>query len=154
MWLFLVHHGDALSPDLDPRRPLSSRGRAGVALIAERAAERGAHPLLIYHSGKLRARETAEAFWRACNPLAQFSAVPGMQPADYPTRVTDLLLGETRDTMLVGHMPNLARVLAVVTSGEDRADAAFPLHGAVALEREAEDGPWLERWRLTDERGE
>lgn len=151
MWLFLVHHGDALPPDVDPRRPLSTPGRAAVTSLAERAARQGAHPLLIYHSGKLRARETAEAFWRACNPLAQFSAVPGIQPADYPNRATDLLLGETRDAMLVGHMPNLARVLALLTGREDHADAPFPLHGAVALERETEDGPWLERWRLSSE---
>jgi phosphohistidine phosphatase len=148
MWLFLVHHGDALGPDVDPRRPLSERGRASVQRLAEAAHERGVCPQLIHHSGKLRARETAEAFWRACNPLAEFSAVPGLQPADYPARVNDLLIGESRDAMVVGHMPNLARVLSTLTSGEDRQDSSFPLHGVVALERETETGPWLERWRL------
>jgi phosphohistidine phosphatase len=150
MWLFLVHHGDALLPDVDPRRPLSVRGRGSVKELAERAAQRGVNPKLIRHSGKLRARETAEAFWLTCNPLAEFRAVPGLQPADYPDRLQDLLLGETRDLMVVGHMPNLARVLSSLTSGEDRQDQPFPLHGVVALERETDDGPWLERWRLEE----
>ncbi len=35
MRLYLVHHGDALSPDVDPRRPLSTPGH----LASERLAE-------------------------------------------------------------------------------------------------------------------
>lgn len=150
MWLFLVHHGDAIPSDVDPRRPLSVRGRNAARQLAEDAAQRGARPLLIRHSGKLRARETAELFWLTCNPLAEFRAVPGLQPADYPERVNDLLLGEERDVMVVGHMPNLARVLATLTVSEDRQDVPFPLHGVVALERESDEAPWQERWRLEE----
>ena len=59
-------------------RPLSPRGERQVADLARDAAERGAKPRQIWHSGKLRARQTAEAYWRACNPLAQFTAVTGL----------------------------------------------------------------------------
>ena len=63
-------------------QPLSLTGRAWADRAALDAAGRGAHPAAIWHSGKLRARQTAEAFWRACNPLATFSAERGLQPGD------------------------------------------------------------------------
>jgi phosphohistidine phosphatase len=148
MWLYLVHHGDAVPPEDDPRRPLSALGRQGSEEVAEAAAVRGVRPALIWHSGKLRARQTAELFWRACNPLAEFQAVPGLQPADFPGLFRDQLIGEPRDVMAVGHMPNLLRVLALLTTGADQGEAAFPPHGMVALQRERDESAWVERWRL------
>jgi len=147
MFVYLAHHGDAVGPDVDPQRPLSSQGREHADALANQAAEHGARPEVIWHSGKLRARETAFAYWRACNPLAEFSATRWMQPDD-PPRLVDLLAVETRDVMLVGHMPHLDRVLrALVQPGDDTPTGApFPPHGLVAVER-AENG-WVERWRL------
>ena len=74
MRVFLVHHGDAVGPEVDPRRPLSSHGRDAVERLAALAAEKGAQPSVVWHSGKLRAKQTAEIFWRACNALAELSA--------------------------------------------------------------------------------
>ena len=70
MRLYLVHHGEAVPPGVDPQRPLSEGGSASVEQVAEKAAMQGAKPAVVWHSGKLRARQTAEAFWRACNALA------------------------------------------------------------------------------------
>ena len=91
--LFLVHHGDAVGPDLDPRRPLSERGRGHVVRLAAEAEARGARPAVVWHSGKLRARQTAEAFWRACNALAPLSATRDLQPDDPPEWIRDRLRG-------------------------------------------------------------
>ena len=82
MHLYLVHHGDAVGPEIDPRRPLSERGREAIERLAVAAAARGARPAVVWHSGKLRARQTAEIFWRACNALAEFSAMRDLQPED------------------------------------------------------------------------
>jgi phosphohistidine phosphatase len=152
MRLYLVHHGEAIAADVDARRPLSEPGLRAVEQLAEEAASRGVKPVAIWHSGKLRARQTAEAFWRICNPFAEFTAVRGLQPADMPQMLRDSLLGETRDVMVVGHMPNLARVLALFTTGAD-GDAPFPAHGLVALDGGAapktdERELWTEGWRL------
>ena len=65
--------------------------------------------MAVWHSGKLRARQTAEALWRACNPLAEFAAIRGLQPDDPPNEIITLLAGETRDVMLVGHLPRTPR---------------------------------------------
>src|SRR5690242_21671627 len=82
--LYLVHHGDAVGPEVDPQRPLSLVGRAAVDLLATQAARRGVRPAVVWHSGKLRSKQTTEAFWRACNPLAEFAATRDLQPGDPP----------------------------------------------------------------------
>ena len=70
MWLYLVHHADAVPADVDSTRPLSARGRSQAADVARRVAARKARPKAIWHSGKLRARETAEIYLTAVNPFS------------------------------------------------------------------------------------
>lgn len=144
MRLWLVHHGDAVGPDVDPRRPLSPWGREAVERLAADAASRGVKPLVIWHSGKLRAKETAEAFWRACNPFAEFSATRDLQPGDPPEWIRDRLRGESRDVLIAGHYPHLPGLLALLDGGA----RTFPQHGVVALESADEGQTWRELWRL------
>ena len=144
MSLMLVHHGDAVGPDVDPMRPLSSEGRAATGRLAALAPERGVKPDLIWHSGKLRARQTAELFWKACNPFAPFTAERGLLPDDPPQWIRDRLIGETRSVLIAGHMPYLPRLLALLTGASE--SRGFPLHGCVALE--ADGDRWKEMWRL------
>ncbi len=147
MMLFLVHHGQAVGPDVDARRPLSDIGRAEVDRLAAKAAAKGAKPAIVWHSGKLRAKQTAEAYWRACNALAEFSATKDLQPDDPPQWMRDRLRRETKDIMLAGHFPYMPRLLALlVTGGEAGVD--FPLNGVVALVTEDEGETWRELWRL------
>ena len=144
--IYLVHHADAVGPEVEPQRPLSAAGRDHAERLAVEAAARGVKPVAIWHSGKLRARQTAEPFLRLCNPLAEFSAIKGLQPTDSPGLVRDLLTGEERDVMLVGHMPNLPRLLTLLVTGNESSLRSFPLHGAIALDPSGER--WIERWRI------
>jgi phosphohistidine phosphatase len=144
--IYLVHHADAVGPGVDAMRPLSDQGRAAVLLLADAAARRGVKPEVIWHSGKLRARQTAEAFWKVCHPFAAMSAERGLQPDDPPAWMRDRLIGETRELMLVGHMPSLPRLLALLLGQREDGAADFPLHGLVALE--AAGDLWKETWRI------
>jgi phosphohistidine phosphatase len=105
---------------------------------------RGARPEIVWHSGKLRTRQTAEAFWRACNPLASFSATRDLQPDDPPSWILTRLRAEKRDVLIAGHMPHLAGLLQLLVPGPG--ENAFPLHGMVALAGEEEG--WKEMWRI------
>ncbi len=148
MNLYLVHHGDAVGPDVDPRRPLSAAGRLHVDTLAAKAASKGTHPAIVWHSGKLRAKQTAETFWRACNALADFSATRDLQPDDKPEWIADRLRGEARDVLdvlIVGHFPHLPRLLSVLLKNE----SAFPPHGVVALTTDDGGETWRETWRLS-----
>lgn len=145
----LVHHADAVGPHVDSQRPLSELGRAQADSLAAQAKAAGMSPAVIWHSGKLRARETAEAFLRVCNPFAEFKMVRGLRsgdPPDWMRAELDILAGlagENRDVLIVGHMPHIASLAQVLSDGTA---AAFPLNGLVVLERR-DDGTWQERWR-------
>ena len=128
-------------------QPLSSVGRAATERLALAAAHRGAQPDAIWHSGKLRARQTAELLWQACNPRASCSAEHGLQPGDSPRWMRDQLSGETRSILIVGHMPSLTRLLASLLGEPDGSPSVqFPQHGCVALD--ADGNAWREVWRI------
>lgn len=150
MRLVLVHHGDAVGPEVDPQRPLSEQGRLDVERLAADAAARGVKPAVIWHSGKLRAKQTAEAFWRACNPFAEFSATRDLQPGDSPAWLRDRLRGQSHDILIAGHYPHLPALLTLLEAGEP---ALFPQHGVVALETDDAGDTWREIWRLTSAGG-
>jgi phosphohistidine phosphatase len=143
--LFLVHHGAAVPPEVDARRPLSVDGLKAIERIAAEAAARGARPAVVWHSGKLRARQTAEAFWRACNALAEFSATRDLQPDDPPEWIGDRLRGDSRDILIAGHFPHLPRLLTLLLPS---AAGQFPLHGVVALLTDTDGVTWSELWKL------
>jgi phosphohistidine phosphatase len=145
--LFLVHHAEAVGPEIDARRPLSSAGREAVGRLAAETAARGARPVVVWHSGKLRAKETAEAFWRACNALADLAATRDLQPDDPPEWIRDRLRAEPRDVLIAGHFPHLPRLLALLVGG--REDASFPPHGIVALQTADDGETWTELWRIS-----
>jgi phosphohistidine phosphatase len=141
MFLLLAHHADAVAASVDPMRPLSPLGREQAAHVAGRVGARGVRPSAVWHSGKLRARQTGEILWAATNPMAAFTAVRHLQPDDDPAWMRDAVAGEADDLMIVGHYPHLPALLRLLTGG----DAGFPQHGVVALESTG-DG-WTERWR-------
>ena len=147
MHLYLIHHGVAVGPEEDARRPLSNVGMAGVARIAAKAAGLGAKPDVVWHSGKLRAKQTAQEFWRACNALAEFAVSKDLQPDDPPQWIRDRLRGESRDIAIAGHFPFLPRLLALLTIG-GQAGTDFPLNGIVALVTEDEGDTYRELWRI------
>jgi phosphohistidine phosphatase len=146
--VYLVHHANAVSPVVDAQRPLSPRGLAQARDLAERAKAIGCAPAAIWHSGKLRSRQTAEAFYRACNPMAEFKMILGLRPDDPPQHVRDLLIGEARDVLMVGHMPSIPEILRTLTNG---AQSDFPLNSMIALERNGDSEPLRQIWVMSPE---
>jgi phosphohistidine phosphatase len=143
---YLIHHAQAVGPDVDPQRPLSSDGLAHAERLALAMKERGATPVAIWHSGKLRARQTAEAVLRHVAPFAEFKMVRGLRPDDPVEIVATALRGESRDIAVVGHMPHLPSLL-VTLAGFDV--AMLPTNGVVELRSDDGGVTWAETWRWT-----
>ena len=146
MRVCLVHHADAVAPSVDPQRPLSTPGQSHATQLAGRVHALGFTPVAIWHSGKLRSKQTAEAFLRVY-PFAAFQMVRGLRPEDPPVWLRDELNVETRDILLVGHMPHLPGLARELAPGLYEGQQ-FPLHGVIGLER-GDGGVWREFARLT-----
>ena len=143
MTILLIHHAQALGSEVDPQRPLSTPGLAQAARMAQIVKGHGAAPQAIWHSGKLRSRQTGEAFLRICSPFAQFKMVRGLGPED-PTAVIQIAIQqESRDIALVGHWPHLPALLAALSPSS----APMPRHGVVALVSDDHGLTWSEVWR-------
>jgi phosphohistidine phosphatase len=139
--LYLVHHAEALGSDLDPQQPLSAFGRHQAASLASRAHALGARPALIWHSGKLRARQTAEAMLAACNPFATLRMTKGLRPEDRPDLIVVAIEDVDDDLMIVSHAP-----LLLLLTDRLGIPTAVPLNGMIAMSRIA-PGRYVEEWR-------
>jgi phosphohistidine phosphatase len=132
--LYLVQHGEAKSEEEDPDRPLTDRGVTDVRrVVGVVAGPGGVMVERIVHSGKTRARQTAAAWGEALGvPIDEADGlVPRDDPAIWAARVT----AETRDMMLVGHLPHLARLAGLLLAGDpDRPVISFRQGGLVGLE--------------------
>ena len=151
MRLYLVHHGEAVPAEEDPRRPLTPRGRADARKVATFAVQRaGARVARVIHSDKLRARQTAEA-WIEELPEVHLVVDERLNPSSDPLALADDIVRAEDDLLLVGHLPFLRQLVAYLVAGDaNRPVLTYPGGGAVCLERSA-DGAWSIVWTIAPE---
>jgi phosphohistidine phosphatase len=114
---YLVRHGDALSAAENPQRPLSSDGRRRVQQTAGMALERSIQVSVIYHSGILRAKETAEILAEGMS-VATVAELSGLLPEDDPAIVKAELEAANDSIVLVGHLPFMSRLAGLLINGD------------------------------------
>jgi len=127
-------HGEAKSEDEDPDRPLTDRGVTDVRRVLAWPPERAAWCSSgSFTRGKTRARHTAAAWGEALG--VPIDEADGLAPRDDPAIWAARVAAETRDMMLVGHLPHLARLAGLLLAGDpDRPLIAFRQGGLVGLE--------------------
>ena len=148
MALYLVQHGKCLEKKADPSRPLSNEGISEVKRIAEVAKGYGVKIGTIKHSGKKRARETAELFNTIVGSDKGVCEIDGMAPLDDVERFAkDLTPAENQ--MLVGHLPFMERLAAFLITGQkEKPVFRFQNGGIVCLELFPDTDAWAVKWAL------
>src|SRR5256885_5943028 len=116
---YLVQHGEAKPEQEDPARPLSDRGRRDVERVAQAAQRSEVAVAAIFHSGKLRAQQTADLLAAALSPVGGVRAVAGLAPLDDPAAARELLDQAAAPRMLVGHLPHLSRLTSLLLRSEE-----------------------------------
>ncbi|MFZ7125875.1 MAG: phosphohistidine phosphatase SixA [Desulfobacterales bacterium] len=149
MALYLVQHGQSLSKETDPDPGLTEAGAAEVSRIAETAKGYAVGVSAILHSGKRRARETAEIFARHLSPPEGVHEKRGLKPMDDVTAMGGLAASRP-GLMLVGHLPFMERLTGWLTAGNpDLTVFRFQNGGIVCLERRPESDLWSIVWSLS-----
>lgn len=145
MRLYLIRHGDAEDGVADASRSLSDRGKDEIRLTAEFLKKNGVKVDCIYHSGLLRAKQSAEI-------IARTLGRPPLVVKDYlsPNSPVGPFMSELiklkKDVAVAGHMPYLGYLVAKLLTGVDRAGLVeFKKAGCLFLEKE-KDEPWKMRW--------
>jgi phosphohistidine phosphatase len=145
--LFLVQHGKSLPKEEDPEQGLSPEGMSEVERIAGVAKGYGVHVARIRHSGKKRARQTAEIFASVLGPGIPIEETDGLGPLDDVTAAAARLRPE-EDLMLAGHLPFMERLTGFLTTGSPgRLVFKFQNGGIVCLDQ-ASGGAWFIKWTL------
>ena len=152
MRLYLIQHGEAKSEVEDPERSLTARGEEEVKAISRIAAGLNIRPSKIYHSGKMRAKQTAEIIASALKiPDPSVQSVQGLNPNDDIRPWAERISKEREDLMLVGHLPFLERLTSFLLCGDENARLVLFRYGAIVCLDQKEDKRWAVRWILTPE---
>src|SRR4051794_19935827 len=84
MPLYLMRHGEAAEGDDDAARPLTLAGLAAVRDVARQAASRGVQLDRVFHSGLLRAEQTAQLLAEELKLPSAIEPHDGLLPDDDP----------------------------------------------------------------------
>src|SRR5262245_33350621 len=97
----------------------------------------------------MRAEQTAHIFAEHIRCGAGPSATDGMNPEDEPEILANFLQVYDDDILIVGHLPNLERVISILLTGHaDRRPVHFFNAGVVCLEKTGAQ-TWGLLWAIT-----
>ena len=152
MKLYLVQHAESKRREEDPSRPLSEKGWSDIRKVAKYAEKHlDIEVSQIIHSGKLRAKQTAEVLAEYLQPTNGLRAAESLEPLAEPNVWKNRLDEITEDIMIVGHLPHLGKLAGhLLTEDEGKDVVTFRNGGIVCLDRE-ESGRWSVQWVVTPE---
>jgi phosphohistidine phosphatase len=147
--VYLVQHGQSKSEEEDPQRRLTSQGISEVEKIADflRPLELGLDA--VWHSDKARARQTAELLAPAVSARDRVVQRGGLGPRDQVAPTRQALEEAGGDVMIVGHLPFLSNLAALLITGSEANEIVrFRFGGVVCIERD-KNGNWKVAWMIT-----
>lgn len=151
MFLYLVQHADAKREEEDPTRPLSKKGLQDINRVASYVSNLNIRVYKIFHSNKLRAKQTAEVLSENVKPIKGVSEVEGLAPLDNPDIWAERLKDIPDDVILVGHLPHLGKLSSLLLCGNaDKNVVSFKMAGIVCLKKN-DIGEWSLQWMITPE---
>ena len=152
MKLYVIQHGEAKPEVEDPERPLTVRGEKEVTSVSKAAIGLHIRPSKVYHSGKLRAKQTAEIIASALKiPNLSVQAIQGLNPNDDVRPWAERISKEMEGLMLVGHLPFLEKLTSFLLCGNENARLVLFRYGAIVCLDQKGDRGWAVRWILTPE---
>jgi len=145
--IYFAQHGLAIDKSENPDRPLSTDGITQTQAVANHLKSSSIIVSRIFHSGKLRAQQTAEIFATTLSTPSP-TLLHGMAPMDnYEIIISNL---NTEHALYVGHLPHLDKVVSfLVAKNKASQILKFKNSGIVCLNSDNEN--YSIRWYLTPE---
>jgi phosphohistidine phosphatase len=141
MKLYLMQHGIALPKEKDPEKPLSPDGKEETQRIAEFLREKSIKIDAVWHSPKLRAKQTAQIVTDSifCSEIKERDDLNPLDSVEnFPQEIKSL----NKNLMFIGHLPFLQKLASLLLSGsETNQFISFKNSGVVCLE-------YTETWKI------
>lgn len=142
MLVILIRHGDADLASNDDARVLSNRGRMEAVHIGNWLRKLALAPSSIWHSNKVRTRETAAIIRVAAGWDSDLEEVEGLRPSSPVQPIGSRIDAEDEDLVIVTHLPFISILAAhLVNNGTKESEWSFPTCGTLVLRR-GESGTW------------
>ena len=137
MKLYLMRHGEALSPQKDTERGLTDKGKLNVELVANHLKNQGVLFSKIFHSKKKRARETAEIMREIIAPHVPLTLHDKITPNDDPNNIFSEINSWEEDTLIASHLPFVPDLMTLLTEKDAYMTAiTFETATVICLEKE------------------
>jgi len=151
MKLYLVQHGEACTKEINPERPLTDQGKADIDRLANLLEQAGIQVERVIHSDKRRAEQTAQQLAKAIAPGVELETSGLLNPNDNPKAFDWQSESWDRDTLIVGHLPFMAKLVShLVIDNEDQLIVAFQPGSIVCLEH-MNGAEWQINWMIRPE---
>jgi len=151
MRVYLMQHGKPVPKEEDPDRPLSDQGKGDVEKVSEFLRKSGVKVAEAIHSGKTRARQTAEIVVSQTTPGLEAKERAGLSPLDDVREIASQVKKADKDLLIAGHLPHLAKLTSLLVAGDEGVPVVrFQQGGVVCLERD-EEGQWVVAWMVVPE---
>lgn len=137
-----MQHGDAVDESIDAERPLSKQGIDDIQRLAWRMQKMGVQLAHIFHSGKLRAEQTAEIIAQEVAPAVQPLQVNGLKPNDDPSVIAEDINKMAEDILITSHMPFVSRLCSWLLAGNTEIEFASEPGTLFCLDKQGK------HWRL------
>ncbi|MBD3414769.1 MAG: phosphohistidine phosphatase SixA [Candidatus Aminicenantes bacterium] len=145
LYLFLIQHGKTIPKDKDPERPLNIQGKKHTKRAASFLRSHGFLVEEIWHSDKLRAKQTAEIIGKKlfCKNIKERD---DLGPLDPVKKIADQVQKQDENLMISGHLPFLEKLAAQLLTGvQKKPIVKFQNSGIVCLEK---DKDWSLVWSV------
>jgi phosphohistidine phosphatase len=136
MRVYLMQHGQAVSEEQDPQRPLSDTGRAQVETSATAIVRLGLKFDAMVVSSKVRSRQTAEIVAKVTGYTGGLTEIDAFKPsADPEDGIAALARLSGRESVFIaGHMPSLVRIVSLLLTESGKVSVVFSNGGLCAIE--------------------
>lgn len=114
--IYIIRHGNALSPEVDPERPLSLDGKNQVEKIGAFLKKNSVCVERIIHSGKRRAEQTACIIAQHIGYSDSMEVERGLAPNTPVKDMASFLKTTQGSVMLVGHLPFMSYLASALVS--------------------------------------
>lgn len=149
MKVYLVQHGPCIEKTRHPEQPLSEEGKQLINKTSRFVSLLKLEIDYLWHSEKLRAKQTAEILASGLNVHGVIESHTGLTPLDPVEPIVQLLHQLKQNIMLVGHMPFMGNMVNKLVGNELQNFISFVPGTIVCLEQNKQQ--WNICWMLTPE---
>lgn len=146
MNLYILQHGDAVPKDVDPERPLSEQGARDIRILAMHMKNMDIRLGKLFHSGKLRAEQSAGLIAETLSPGIDPVQADGLNPNDDPSVIVGDIEQINENLLIASHMPFVSRLCSTLLTGTTQAEFASIPGTLFCLEKS--DDRWRLAWML------